>query len=91
MADLTANRDHAGLTKACAVLWVDVTATRMYVTGGFGPSALDESFTTDDDLPNDTAYAETCALVEMIFWTQQMLANLCKPGPVERLIRLRQR
>ena len=73
MADLAADLDDAGLKKACEVLWDDVTTTRMYVTGGFGPSASNEGFTTDYDLPNDTAYAETCASVAMIFWAQRML------------------
>ena len=45
----------------------------MYVTGGFGPSASNEGFTSDYDLPNDTAYAETCASVAFIFWAQRML------------------
>ncbi len=45
----------------------------MYVTGGFGPSASNEGFTSDYDLPNATAYAETCASVAFIFWAQRML------------------
>ncbi len=73
MADLAADLDDADLKKACEVLWDDVTSTRMYVTGGFGPSASNEGFTSDYDLPNDTAYAETCASVAMIFWAQRML------------------
>ena len=45
----------------------------MYVTAGFGPSAHNEGFTIDYDLPNETAYAETCASVALIFWAQRML------------------
>ncbi len=73
MADLAAELGDAGLKRACEVLWQDVTSTRMYVTGGFGPSASNEGFTSDYDLPNDTAYAETCASVAFIFWAQRML------------------
>lgn len=73
MADLAAEHDDAGLKKACETLWADVTRTRMYVTGGFGPSASNEGFTKDYDLPNDTAYAETCASVAMVFWAARML------------------
>lgn len=73
MADLAAELDDEGLRKACETLWKDVTETRMYVTGGFGPSASNEGFTKDYDLPNATAYAETCASVAMIFWAQRML------------------
>lgn len=73
MADLAADLDDDSLRHACEVLWKDVTTTRMYVTGGFGPSASNEGFTTDYDLPNDTAYCETCASVAMVFWAQRML------------------
>ncbi len=73
MADLAAELDDEDLKKACEVLWADATGKRMYVTGGFGPSASNEGFTRDYDLPNDTAYAETCATVAMIFWAQRML------------------
>ena len=48
-------------------------ATKMYVTAGLGPSAHNEGFTHDFDLPNETAYAETCASVALIFWAQRML------------------
>lgn len=73
MADLAADLGDASLKAACETLWRDVTGARMYVTGGFGPSASNEGFTKDYDLPNDTAYAETCASVAMIFWAQRML------------------
>lgn len=73
MADLAAEHGDAALRHACEVLWDDVTRTRMYVTGGFGPSASNEGFTKDYDLPNDTAYAETCASVAFVFWAARML------------------
>ena len=46
---------------------------RLYVTGGLGPSADNEGFTGDYDLPNETAYAETCAAVGLVFWSSRML------------------
>ena len=73
MADLAAELGDASLKRACEMLWKDVTSKRMYVTGGLGPSASNEGFTDDYDLPNDTAYAETCASVALIFWAQRML------------------
>ena len=73
MADLAAELDDGRLKRACEMLWNDVTSKRMYVTAGLGPSATNEGFTTDYDLPNDTAYAETCASVALIFWAQRML------------------
>ncbi|MDY0093077.1 MAG: glycoside hydrolase family 127 protein [Candidatus Vecturithrix sp.] len=51
----------------------------MYVTGGIGPSRRKkgtaddfEGFTEDYDLPNLTAYAETCAAIGMIFWNHRL-------------------
>jgi DUF1680 family protein len=77
MADLAADLGDAGLRRACEVLWRDVTGKRMYVTAGLGPSEHNEGFTLDYDLPNDTAYAETCAAVALIFWAQRMLNLDC--------------
>jgi DUF1680 family protein len=73
MADLAGEFDDASLMAACRTLWRDVTTKRLYVTGGLGPSARNEGFTADYDLPNETAYAETCAAVGLIFWAHRML------------------
>jgi DUF1680 family protein len=73
MADLAAELNDPALKRACEVLWDDVMETKMYVTAGLGPSAHNEGFTHDFDLPNQTAYAETCASVALIFWAQRML------------------
>jgi hypothetical protein len=73
MADLAAELGDAALRQACETLWADVIETKMYVTAGLGPSAHNEGFTHDFDLPNQTAYAETCASVALIFWAQRML------------------
>ncbi|RYZ32400.1 MAG: glycoside hydrolase family 127 protein [Propionibacteriaceae bacterium] len=45
----------------------------MYVTGGIGSSGDNEGFTRDFDLPNHTAYCETCASCALIFWGDEML------------------
>jgi DUF1680 family protein len=60
---------------------------RMYLTGGLGPAAANEGF-TEDDLPNDTAYAETCASVALIFWAQRML-HLDLDGKYADILELR--
>ncbi len=75
MADLAILTDDDSLRQACETLWEDVTRTRMYVTGGFGSSEANEGFTEDYDLPNESAYAETCASVAMVFWANRM-ANM---------------
>ena len=73
MADLVAELNDDGLRRTLETLWRDVTTKQMYVTGGLGPSKHNEGFTKYYDLPNDTAYAETCASVALIFWAQRML------------------
>jgi DUF1680 family protein len=73
MADLAAELNDQGLMRSCQVLWDDVISSKIYITSGLGPAAANEGFTEDFDLPNDTAYAETCASVALIFWSQRML------------------
>ncbi|EAR52874.1 hypothetical protein OG2516_10441 [Oceanicola granulosus HTCC2516] len=87
MADLAAEHGDDALKAACEALWRDVTEKRMYVTGGFGPSEHNEGFTKDYDLPNDTAYAETCASVAMVFWAARML-NLDLDGQYADILEL---
>ena len=45
----------------------------MYITGGIGSTRKGEAFTVDYDLPPDTAYCETCAFIELIFFASRML------------------
>ena len=73
MADLAAELKDADLKRACETLWRDVTTAQMYVTAGLGPKESNEGFTEAYDLPNETAYAETCASVALVFWAQRML------------------
>ncbi len=72
MADLAAIDQDAGLHQATERLWTDLTEKRLYLTGGLGPSFANEGFTTDYDLPNETAYAETCAAVGLVMWAHRM-------------------
>jgi len=53
-------------------VWHNVVHKNMYVTGGIGPSHDNEGFTHDYDLPNETAYCETCASIGMVMWNQRM-------------------
>ena len=73
MADLALELDDAKLKYACEALWRDVTTAQMYVTAGLGPKESNEGFTEPYDLPNETAYAETCASVALAFWAHRML------------------
>lgn len=44
----------------------------MYITGGIGSTRIGEAFTVDGDLPNETAYAETCAAISLAMFAQRM-------------------
>ncbi|GMV35723.1 MAG: hypothetical protein AMXMBFR61_02310 [Fimbriimonadales bacterium] len=72
MADLYDWTKDETLLTALHRLWDNLTKKRMYVTGGVGPSASNEGFTRDYDLPNETAYAETCASIALILWAHRM-------------------
>jgi DUF1680 family protein len=54
-------------------LWRHLTGKRMYVTGAIGSHAHGERLSVDYDLPNDTAYGETCASIGLVFWAHAML------------------
>jgi DUF1680 family protein len=73
MADLAAEKWDEELFASCEQLWSHLVATRMYITGGIGSSAQNEGFTSDYDLPNAAAYAETCAAIGLVMWAQRML------------------
>ena len=73
MADLAAQTGDESLLRACETLWNNMTQRRMYLTGGIGSTAEWEGFTCDYDLPNDTAYAETCASIGLVFFAKKML------------------
>ncbi|MEZ4904038.1 MAG: glycoside hydrolase family 127 protein [Spirosomataceae bacterium] len=72
MADVAAETGERGYTQALERVWADVVERNMYITGGIGSSTKNEGFTEDFDLPNESAYCETCASVGMVFWNQRM-------------------
>ncbi len=73
MADLAGMDGDERLFEACETLWDNIVQKRMYITGGIGSTVKGEAFTLDYDLPNDTAYAETCASIAMVFFAGRML------------------
>ena len=73
MADVAMRTQDESLKEACRTLFRSIAEKRMYVTGGIGSTYNGEAFTFDYDLPNDTAYAESCASIGLIFFMQRML------------------
>ena len=74
MADLAKECGDAGLRAACEALFASIAEKRMYITGGVGSSPRGENFTFDYDLPNETAYAETCASIALALFARRMSA-----------------
>lgn len=75
MAELAAETGDKELFSACRRLWDSITKKQMYITGGIGSTVLGEAFSVDYDLPSDTAYAETCASIGLMFFASAMLKN----------------
>ena len=71
-ADVAAVTNNAGYITAMDSIWQDVVFHHMYITGGIGAQGSNEGFGKPYDLPNATAYCETCASVGMVFWNQRM-------------------
>ena len=78
MADLAAETGDTELYEACRRLWESITKKQMYITGGIGSTVHGEAFSVDYDLPPDTAYAETCASIGLMFFASKMLENEVK-------------
>jgi len=68
-ARLTNDRELAG---ACEKIYKNTISRQMYVTGGVGAAKLGERFTSDFDLPTDSAYAETCASIGLMLFSSRM-------------------
>jgi hypothetical protein len=55
-------------------LWKDLVERKMYITGGVGSYAEGEAVGAAYDLPNERAYAESCAAIANLMWNWRMLA-----------------
>ncbi len=60
--------------KTLDLLWADLTMHKMYITGGVGSRSGGESFGDAYELPNEQAYAETCAAIANVMWNYRLLA-----------------
>jgi uncharacterized protein len=78
-ADLYAETGDAEYMAALERLWDSMVHRRMYVTGGIGSRYEGEAFGGDFELPNDRAYAETCAAIGSIMWNWRMLQVTGEP------------
>ena len=60
--------------KTLNALWEDLVSDQMYVTGGVGARSSGEAFGDSYELPNFTAYGESCAAIGNMMWNWRMLA-----------------
>jgi len=72
MADVAAMTGDASYVRALDKIWENVAAKKLYITGGIGALARGEAFGSDYELPNLTAYNETCASIGNDYWNQRM-------------------
>jgi DUF1680 family protein len=69
VAALTGNESYVG---AIDRLWESVAGRKMYITGGIGSTAAGEAFGGDYELPNMSAYNETCAAIGNDYWNERL-------------------
>ena len=72
MADVAAPTGDANYVKAIDRIWQDVVSKKLYLTGGVGARRGGESFGNDYELPNKTAYCETCAAIANAMWNHRL-------------------
>ncbi len=73
MADIARLKEDEEMFAACKRLWDSITKEKLYITGGIGGTHIEEAFSFPYDLPNDTAYSETCAAIGLAFFARRML------------------
>ncbi|MGQ9623597.1 MAG: beta-L-arabinofuranosidase domain-containing protein [Candidatus Caldatribacteriaceae bacterium] len=73
VTDLYLERGDKTLWKALERLWHNLVTRKMYVTGSAGSQYEGESFGDPYELPNEKAYAETCAAIANFMWNYRML------------------
>ena len=73
MADIAKRFGDEEMFAACRRLWDSVVREKLYITGGVGGTVHGEAFSYPYDLPNDSAYSETCAAIALAFFARRML------------------
>jgi len=72
MADVAALTADQKYLRAIDDIWNDVVQTKLYLTGGIGATGAGEAFGAPYQLPNMSAYAETCASIASVYWNNRM-------------------
>lgn len=72
MADIAALTGDTRYLTAIDDIWGDVVNKKLYITGGIGATGAGEAFGEAYQLPNMSAYAETCAAIGNVYWNERM-------------------
>jgi uncharacterized protein len=72
MADVAAMTGDESYVKAIDHIWDNVAGKKIYITGGIGATGAGEAFGKNYELPNMTAYNETCASIGNDFWNERL-------------------
>jgi len=72
MADVAAMTGDQAYLNAIDAIWHNVAEKKLYITGGIGATGSGEAFGANYQLPNMSAYAETCAAIANVYWNERM-------------------
>jgi hypothetical protein len=72
MADVAALTGDENYVHAIDTIWENVVGKKIYITGGIGARSSGEAFGKNYELPNLTAYNETCAAVANDYWNERL-------------------
>ncbi|MEO8711898.1 MAG: beta-L-arabinofuranosidase domain-containing protein, partial [Parafilimonas sp.] len=72
MADVAALTGDTALLHSVDTIWQNAVGKKMYIQGGVGAVGDGERFGDNYELPNSTAYNETCAAIAQVFWNERM-------------------
>jgi len=72
MADVAALTGDRRYLQAIDRIWDNVVSKKLYLTGGIGATGHGEAFGKAYELPNETAYCETCAAIGNVMWNHRM-------------------
>lgn len=69
VAALTGNKEYID---AILKIWNNVVSKKIYITGGIGSTSSGEAFGKNYQLPNSSAYCETCAAISNVYWNYRL-------------------
>ncbi len=87
MTDIAAMAGDQDYAEASQALWRNVVEKKLALTGGIGARHDGEAFGDDYELPNLTAYNETCAALANVLWNQRLFQLTGDPRYIDVLER----